>query len=258
MAQGLLNLIAGSFEVLFPRECLVCTRPLRGCSLCFRCHPLPIVTSIARCHRCFGAIHTHGTATICATCETFPPPTQHMRYLWEYGGTARDLIRAMKYSPSIYLTRYSGALMAQAVPALFETQSWDLIVPIPSSPETLRKRHFHPCYEMAQIVRRAIPSSRVSFALRHNRHRTAQARRTHEERLRGLRTLFHIDNPSKITNKRILLVEDVITTGATILAACDSLRRAGARHIDVVALAQARVWTRFRGRLFKLMTTSGH
>jgi predicted amidophosphoribosyltransferase len=258
MSLGLLDFIAGSCEVLFPRECLVCTRPLRGRSLCVRCHPSTMPTSIARCQRCFGVVNPTVNETICATCVTFPPPTQHVRYLWEYGGVARDLIRTMKYNPSIYLTRYSGTLMAQAIPSLFQSPSWDLIVPIPSSPETLRKRHFHPCYEMAHIVQRALPDSAVSFALQHNRHRSAQAKRTHEERLRGLRTLFHIKKPKTVHNKRILLVEDVITTGATILAAAGALRYAGARDIDVIALAQARVWNRFRARLFRLMERSGH
>ena len=86
-----------------------------------------------------------------------------MRYLWDYGGTARDLIRAMKYHPSIYLTRYSGALVAQALPTLFPDRSWDRIVPIPSSPETLKKRHFHPCHEMAHIVKKALPNTKVSY-----------------------------------------------------------------------------------------------
>ena len=258
MPHGFIDLISGSFEVLFPRECLVCTRPLRGRSLCFRCHPSPIPTSIARCQSCFGAINPHNGATTCATCETFPPPTQQMRYLWEYGGTARELIRAMKYTPSISLTRYSGMLMGQALSDLFPSRAWDVIVPIPSSPETLKKRHFHPCYEMAQLVQRALPDSTVSHALKHNRHRSAQARRTHEERLRGLRTLFDIFKPERIRGKNILLIEDVITTGATICAATHTLRHAGARDIDVLALAQARVWTRFRGRLYELMERSGH
>jgi predicted amidophosphoribosyltransferase len=164
----------------------------------------------------------------------------------------------MKYHPSIYLTRYSGALMAQALPTLFPDRSWDRIVPIPSSPETLKKRHFHPCHEMAHIVKKALPNTKVSYALQHNRHRTAQAKRSHEERLRGLRTLFRVPKQAEIKGKRVLLVEDVITTGATIVAASQALYHAGACEVDVIALAQARVWARFRARLHKLMERSSH
>ena len=148
--------------------------------------------------------------------------------------------------------------MAQAIPTLFQNPSWDLVVPIPSSRETLKKRHFHPCYEMAHIVAKGLPNTKVAYALQHNRNRSAQARRTHLERLRGLTSLFRVLRPNAIRGKRILLVEDVITTGATILAASQTLRHAGAREVDVVALAQARVWTRFRGRLHQLSERSGH
>jgi phosphoribosylpyrophosphate synthetase len=61
-----------------------------------------------------------------------------------------------------------------------------------------------------------------------------------------------VKSPLKLKGKRVLLVEDVITTGATIAAACHTLYEAGATSIDVVALAQASVWRRFRQRVFSL------
>jgi orotate phosphoribosyltransferase len=57
-----------------------------------------------------------------------------------------------------------------------------------------------------------------------------------------------------IAGKRILLVEDVITTGATIAAAAYQLRQAGATHVDVIALARTRVWKRFRARVHTIFT----
>ena len=249
MWQELSTLLSGSCEVLFPRECLVCTRPLKGSSLCWRCHPPPGAVSSDRCHRCFTPIPSPVSTEECPTCTLFPPPTDHLRFLWEYGEVSRDFIRTMKYKPSVYLTRYGAQLLRASIPHLFPEMSWDLIMPIPSSPHMIKKRAFHPCYEMARVVQRTLPLCHISHALQHTRARTPQARRTHSERLEGVRKLFSLRNPSIISNKRILLVEDVITTGATIAAAAHTLRAAGASQVDVIALAQARVWSRFRRRV---------
>lgn len=255
MWQELSTLLSGSCEVLFPRECLVCTRPLKASSLCWRCHPPPGAVSSNRCHRCFTPTPSLVSTEECPTCTLFPPPTDHLRFLWEYGEVSRDFIRAMKYKPSVYLTRYGAQLLSESIPRLFPETSWDLIVPIPSSPQMAKVRTFHPCYEMARTMQRALPCGAISHALRHTRSRTPQARRTHAERLEGVRKLFSVTSPSVIFNKRILLLEDVITTGATIAAASYALRVAGASRVDVLALAQARVWSRFRRRVYEVFET---
>lgn len=252
MWRGLATWFSGSCEVLFPRECIVCTRPLRGYSLCHKCHPARFTLSTSRCCRCFAPDPYPSETEPCQTCVTFPPPTDHARYLWDYGGLARDFIRAMKYQPSVYLTRYGAKLIADEMERLFQRRDWDVIVPIPSSPETLKRRAFHPCYEMARVIGRTLPHCTTTHALHHAKRRTPQARRSHTERLEGLRGLFTVRAPLKIEGKRVLIVEDVITTGATIAAATYALRRAGAKKVDVVALAQARVWSRFRKRLFEI------
>jgi predicted amidophosphoribosyltransferase len=158
----------------------------------------------------------------------------------------------MKYQPSPYLASRAGELLGDRLHALYGTERWDLIVPVPSSPEMLKKRLFHPCLEIGRGLQRRIKESTIEHALKHRGKRTPQARRSHEERLQGLRTVFTVNNARRIGEKRILLVEDVITTGATVAAASHALREAGARSIDVVALAEARVWRRFRSLIFAL------
>lgn len=251
MTRFLLTWLSGSLEVLFPRECLVCTRPLKGQSLCFRCAPASPTYTTIRCQRCYGPMAASTESGWCATCTTFPPPTTRMRYLWEYSGCARDLITAMKYRPSAYLTKFAGHVLNEELPRLFEDRSWDLVIPIPSSPSMLKKRLFHPCHEIAKVVAGGLPQTKLLYALRHRRSRTPQARLSHEERLRGLRYFFKVRKPSVISGKKILLIEDVITTGATIAAAAHALYAAGALEVDVVSLTQARVWSRFRALLYR-------
>jgi predicted amidophosphoribosyltransferase len=243
--------ISGPLELIFPRQCLVCTRPLRGASLCFRCTPSVVSLDILRCPRCFGVVAQFDD-TMCAACQSFPLEVDRIRYLLEYAGVGRDFIRAMKYQPSSHLAGLAGELLATNLHKVFGEESWDLIVPVPSSPAMLRKRLFHPCAVMAKRIQQHLPGVPLRHALQHRGERTPQARRSHQARLQGLANLFRVTRPHLVTKKRILLVEDVITTGATAAAAGYALRSAGALSVDILALAEARVWRLFRSRVFAL------
>jgi ComF family protein len=189
-------------------------------------------------------------------CVTFPPLFDSMRFLWDYSGLARDLIRAAKYRPSINLARLSGAWLGQALPDLFSEHNWDLIIPVPSSHKTFKKRLFNPCTEIAHAMARHLTAADIKELLVHNKRRKPQAQSSRTERLRNLRTLFTVRNTAKLKNSRVLLVEDVVTTGATISAACNTLREHGAARIDIVALARTQIWGRFRIPLSKLLPAS--
>lgn len=253
MAASFVTTMLRSFEILFPRECLVCRRPLRGRYLCFRCRPtLPCLHDImaSRCSACFSPhVNSADKDAPCPVCILFPPIPDRIRFLWEYGGLPRDLIRAMKYRPSPTLTRLAGSLMAESLIHLFNERTWDLVIPIPSSPIAYRKRLFHPCAELARLVARTTPYSTYAELLRHTSARSPQALRTHDERLRGLKTLFSCTQAARVRGKSILVVEDVITTGATLSAAAYTLCTAGAVRVDVYALARTPVWGRFRSRV---------
>lgn len=245
--------LSSCLEVLLPRECLICQRPLRRETICFRCKPkLPELRDIleTRCECCFEPLSTvqRDQAVWCETCHLFHPNSDSIRFLWDYSGLPRDFIRAMKYRPSITLARVGGHLLRQSLPLLFQEPSWDCIVPIPSSASTYRKRLFHPCAEMASIV--ALTTSITARALLiHDRRRKPQALLDHATRLRRLHSVFTLKKGFSLEGKRVLLVEDVITTGATISAATYTLKAAGARRVDVIALARTRVWSRFRRKL---------
>jgi predicted amidophosphoribosyltransferase len=176
-----------------------------------------------------------------------------MRFIWEYQGLARDYIRAMKYQPSIRLLRIASNILGQAAPLLFANTSWDIIIPVPSSPIQLRKRLLNPCSELARDISR-LQKIPLAHPLLHSSARAPQATLSHEKRLKSLRNLFRLKEKKLVENKRILIIEDVITTGATINAATFQLYAGGAASVDVLALARTRVWRRFRNRLHELFT----
>jgi ComF family protein len=239
-------------EVILPTQCLVCARPLRGPVVCYRCRPpLPPITdiSVSRCTQCFEPCSND--ATTCEACKLYPILPDSIRFIWEYDGLARDLIRTMKYKPSLKLLALCSELINRAAPLFFPTLEWDLIVPVPSSPTQLRRRLLHPCVELSRNLARS-QTLKINSTLYHQKSRRPQASLSHEERLRSLLTIFALRAPHTVRGKRILLIEDVITTGATISAATYQLRQAGAARIDVLALARTRVWRRFRARLHSI------
>jgi ComF family protein len=238
-------------EILLPTACLVCCRPVRHTLVCYRCRPpLPDLTDTTTrsCKRCFSPLGAGKLCDSCETCSLFPPLTDSMRFLWEYDGLARDLIRAIKYRPSISLATMAGQLLRDAAGHLFDRSDWDMIIPVPSSHAMFRRRLFHPCVELARPLARARDIPLVQ-GLHHNSRRAPQASLSHHDRLLRLSKLFTLTKRCSPRGQRILLIEDVITTGATISAAAALLQRSGATRIDVLALARTRVWSRFRRRL---------
>jgi predicted amidophosphoribosyltransferase len=240
-------------SILLPTACLVCERPLRGGYLCFRCVPsTPDLSQIrrTRCVTCFEPLGNAASARtfVCATCLTLPLNTDSQRFLWEYRGLARDYIKAMKYRPSKKLARLAGDLLAHAIPFVFEEYEWDLVIPIPSSAKMFRKRCFHPCVEMGHQVARTL-NVPLRQLLTTNAKRAPQASLHHNARLKGMEKLFAVRTNKDALGKRVLLIEDVITTGATIAAATQCLRGAGAERVDVLALGRTQVWQRFRHRV---------
>ena len=239
--------LSGALEILLPRECLVCSRPMRGGSLCFRCSPrIPLLGELAksRCQRCFGV--KFGDANECATCALYPPSFDRCRFVWEYSDLARDLIRAMKFRPSVTLARMCGDILADNLCVMFGPESWDVIVPVPASRANFRRRHFQPCFELGRRVLAKRHAPALVPALTHASRRAPQASLSHQDRLRALGSMFAANSKVSIQEKRCLLIEDVITTGATATAAALALRAAGAKTVDIASLAQTTVWPRFR------------
>ncbi len=236
----------------------MCKRPLRRRSLCFRCTPaLPELRGAlsTSCQRCFGPVTT-ASKNICDTCISYPPASGQMRFIWDYSGLARDFIRTMKYRPSVLLARMGGGYLAELIPHIFDSymSRWDVMIPIPSSYETYKARLFNPCDEIALQLSSDLLHIPVVRALVHEKRRKPQARSSHDERIRGLRKLFSVRRSARrtLSGMRVLLVEDVITTGATITAAAHTLQKLDVASVDVLALARTRVWSRFRRRLCEL------
>ncbi len=240
-------------DLLFPHFCLVCGRRLGQSLLCSGCLPLqPVLDAPTRCTCCFSLTPDLDACGRCTLCRLYPLPFQRMRFLWSYEGQARDLISTIKYRPSFRLGKITAAHAATLFEPILHSGSWDLIVPTPTSRHSLWSRPFNLCLLLAKALQDSSPGAGVvsDSALLHHGCRAPQASLRPRERLRNVRHSFSA-RAHEVEGKSILLVDDVITTGATSAAAARALLLAGAAEVDLIALARASTWEQYRMKLYQ-------
>jgi predicted amidophosphoribosyltransferase len=189
----------------------------------------------------------------CCLCEYLPSIFRRTRFIWDYRGAARLLIKTMKYRPEPLLARAAGKELCVYFAKLFPSHDWDLIIPVPAADKSLRVRTFNQCLILARGLQHPVPKAeRIPVDWRtlvHRGYRSAQAALTPERRIGNVRHAFGVKR--SLAGKTILLIDDVITTGATSTAAGLELYAAGARAVDLLALARSPLWQTNRLRVYR-------
>ena len=244
-------------KALFAPYCLVCGRPTAQSALCHGCMPpLPNKRNASRCSICFSIASDLNSDRVCELCQRLPSPFRSIRFLWPYADRARDLIQRMKYRPSKRLCCLAGGFLARSFPLLFRTGYWHALVPIPASNASLQERRFNQCALLAATLEVSLRATRKPvpllslFALKHKGCKAPQASLNHSLRLTNVAYSFQAEQ-KEVSGRRILLIDDVITTGATSAAAAIALLEAGAKSVDLLALARSDAWQEYRFRIFE-------
>ena len=209
---------------LFCKACWETTAPLRlaRCSQCDRPLPSPVALTYSPTHRCHH-------------CTVRPPAYAKAWTLYPYLPPLQDAICLFKYRGKVSLAKPLGQLMLKGLPASLDA---DLVIPVPLHPTRLREREFNQSLLLADQVAQYVGRP-LSFT---NLVRTApsepQSTLSRKERLKNLRRAFAVRQPQSIAQKRILLIDDVFTTGTTVNECAKVLREAGAEAIFVLTLAR--------------------
>ena len=233
--------IDGVLNFFFPPVCLGCDIRCHEDGFCSACQSRMSVTAKALCTRC-GRPFSSGPNHICATCLEKPPRFDIARACATY---ARDnendplarAIHGLKYKRDVAYAPALAKFFSENLPL---PHRHDAIVPVPLHVERLRWRGFN----QAILVARQLATERkvpiAVEALRRTRATPPQVGLGEDERRRNIAGAFSVHPQWSAGNKRILLVDDVYTTGATVNECAHVLRKAGARAIDVAVLARAR------------------
>ena len=172
------------------------------------------------------------------------------RVPFEYGGTLATAIVRMKHGGRSDLARRLGRLLVEPLGVAVADGDGgpvDAVVPVPLHPRKLRRRGFNQALELARVaLRRARVQGRCGEAPVLERTTLVRTRDTRElgrlgpeARRLELQGAFGVRDPRRIAGRRFLIVDDVMTTGATLDACAHVLRAHGAREVRVLALARA-------------------
>jgi len=242
--QFALGLPHALFSLLYPDDCRLCFAPLVRVSrapVCERClnsvRPLAAEGQCVQCGLPFeNQAPLHG-AGLCGLCRRGATEFDWARGYGAYEGNLRGLIHLLKYDGIQPLANLLGRrlvdLLRQAGPV-------DLIVPVPLNGSRLRTRGFNQSELLAAALSRASGVALDASVLRRVRHTETQTGLTHRQRRLNMQGAFSVNPNAAIAGKRIALVDDVITTGATAGACTRALKNAGADRVIVLAAARAR------------------
>lgn len=214
-------------SVFAPHNCLVCES--EGKLVCGWCAQDAFQDIPSRCYRCKRLT---SDSAVCLSCRR-RTPLKHVWIRTEYGETAKELLRLYKYERA----RSADAIIAEAMNEVLPYfQPNTLIIPVPTATSRMRKRG----YDHAALLARNLACSHSLLCSRAVTHLTQsrQVGASREQRLRQLKTSLMVIKPEMVKNSEILLVDDVVTTGATLETMAAILKEAGAKTINAVVFAQ--------------------
>jgi ComF family protein len=209
---------------------------------------MPALTGLSSCARCGDALEGNEPGASCRACRLAPPPFERAIAHGVYRGRLKDAIHALKYDGLHPAARGLGQMLAGAMAQIAgETPDEMLVTPVPLHRRKHAQRGFNQARALAgeavRTLRRSHPEWRLTFApglLVRVRSTESQAGLTPRQRRLNVRAAFAASNPAAVKDKSILLIDDIMTTGATARAAARALKRAGASAVWVATLARAR------------------
>lgn len=218
-------LLDNLISIFAPAHCLGCGQDgaylCQACQASFKPHPKLCI----HCHRLSPDNKT------CAKC-TKAQPAAHVYVATLYEGPLKKAIKRYKYHRAQGVANVLANILEHALPSY----SWDIIVPVPSSSSSHRQRGYNPAGVIAKIL-----AAKLNMTYGEALGRVGQEKQTganRGKRLKQLERAFIAKRIIDVRGMRLLLVDDIVTTGATISACASVLKVSGAKSVDAAAVAR--------------------
>ncbi len=231
--------------LFYPNTCQICQCERAGVRegyVCSRCQSRPGGVQLIRppfCHRCGlpfeGAITTEFE---CTNCRELDFAFSKAQAAAAARGLVLEVIHRYKYHRALWFEPFlAGLLIRQALPALPPDQ-WDCIVPVPLHPVKKREREFNQAERLARRLGAATGLPVEYSLLKRTTATRTQTRLSRGERIANVSRAFQMRRGRKLNGERIVLVDDVFTTGATTNACAKVLRKNGSGEVCVWTVAR--------------------
>ncbi|HUO89618.1 MAG TPA: ComF family protein [Rhizomicrobium sp.] len=241
LESGLRRAGRAALDLLLPPLCIACRRQVSEAgALCADCWQEIRFLDGPMCDRCGLPFEFDpGGAALCAGCHARPPAFDRARAVMRYDEHSRGPILALKHGDRLDLAPGFGRWLSRSGRVLLDEA--DLIVPVPLHRGRLWARRYNQSAELARALARVADKPVAFAALVRGRPTPSQgAMRSAKARRRNMLGAFRVPprHKSAIAGRNVLLVDDVLTTGATVDACARALKRAGAAKVLVLALAR--------------------
>ncbi len=232
--QSLQQTMVWALDLVFPPRCVACQRG--SAILCRTCLAQLQPAPPPRCSHCYGALNTDGK---CNACRHHLLQLSGLRAFGQYAGILRACIHALKYDGVTRLAQPLGQLLARTY-SMHHLQA-DLMVPVPLHSERQRQRGYNHALLLATACSRLTGIPVNEKLVERQRATKAQVGLTLQARRQNVEGAFRCAPASlhgPLAGRRVLLIDDVCTTGATIEACAAPLFAAGARSVWGLVLAR--------------------
>ena len=231
------DIVETGIVFLYPAKCRVCEAFLGITSVPYICadcwHDIQFVEP-PWCDIC----GTPDVSGLCDECATDPPRYGKLRSVAFYQTTLQQAIHLFKFEKKKIFAPHLMHLIKAHIPIDCCIADYDFILPVPIHKKRLRERGFNQATLLAKGIAQAEGVPVLTDTLVRHRHTVAQSSLGMEARQHNIIGAFEIPNPEVIRDKRLLIVDDVFTTGATIREAVNELWKADPAEVDVLTLAR--------------------
>jgi ComF family protein len=233
-------LARGLIDLVLPPQCLACARPVtREGALCAGCWSKLRLIERPYCER-LGTPFAYdlGAGALSAEAIADPPPFGRCRAVAAFDDIARQLVHGLKYRDRLELAYWMADWMARAGADVVAEA--EIIVPVPMHRRRLWSRRFNQSAALAGAIAAKSGKRAALLALERIRPTRQQVGLTAGERDKNVRGAFRVPESERlaVAGRRVLLVDDVYTTGATVKAATRALMRGGAVSVDILVFAR--------------------
>jgi ComF family protein len=228
-------------DVFLPPICHICREfiphadEIHICPDCRR--RLPLVIS-PLCPVCGIPFIGTGDDHHCSRCLTQPPRFDIARAPFLYEGAMRDLIHSFKYDRRSHLRRPLSLLLLEELHSFLSEEKPHIIVPVPLHRSRLRQRGFNQAVLLGSLLSRRLSLPLLPDALVRTRRTTPQIELSAAERRTNVTGAFSVKRAAAVAGKRVLLLDDVMTTGSTMNECAGELKKSGVHRVIAVTIAR--------------------